>query len=293
MMRRPGLTLERVLEVAMSYQALLVHVADDEYCARRVQVAAALARRFDAELTGAYLVSTVGLTPFTSAMLPELIVEQRMAETGQAQTDAEAVFRTECDRAGLVDVEWLAPAGAPLDMAEHHARYADLVVLGQPIPHDGGFSGALANAVLLHGGRPVLVVPRDYAADFVARHVVIAWKESREAARAVADALPLLAHAVQVSVLALDPPGREDPPEGDPAQNIVTWLARHRIASTLVRAHADESRIAYAVRAHAAELGGDVVVMGGYSRPRLQEMVLGGVTRDMLADMTLPVLMSH
>ena len=109
----------------MHYQALLVHVADDEYCAQRVQVAAEMARRFDAELTGAYLVSTVGLTPFTSAMLPELIVEQRMAETGQAQADAETLFRTACDRAGLVDVEWLAPAGAPLEMAEHHARYAD------------------------------------------------------------------------------------------------------------------------------------------------------------------------
>lgn len=277
----------------MNYQALLVHVADDENCAQRVRVAAAMARRFDAELTGAYLVSTVGLTPFTSAMLPELIVEQRMAETGQAQADAETLFRTACDEAGLVDVEWLAPAGAPLEMAEHHARYADAVVVGQPIPHDGGFSGALANAVLLHGGRPVLVVPRDYAGDGAARRVVIAWKESREAARAVADALPLLAHAEHVSVLALDAPGRDDRPDAHAAENILTWLARHRITGTLVRAEADESRVAQAVRGHASDSGADLVVMGGYSRPRLQEIVLGGVTRDMLADMTVPVLMSH
>ena len=277
----------------MNYQALLVHVADDEFCARRVQVAAEMARHFDAELTGAYLVSTVGLTPFTSAMLPELIVEQRMAETGQAQADAETLFRTACDRAGLVDVEWLAPAGAPLEMAEHHARYADVVVVGQPIPHDGGFSGALANAVLLHGGRPVLVVPREYVGDAAARHVVIAWKESREAARAVADALPLLARANRVTVLAFDVPGREDGPGGHAAENILTWLARHHITSTLVRAEADEGRIAHAVRAHVAEVAADLVVMGGYSRPRLQEIVLGGVTRDMLADMTVPVLMSH
>jgi nucleotide-binding universal stress UspA family protein len=277
----------------MNYQALLVHVADDEYCAQRVQIAAEMARRFEAELTGAYLVSTVGLTPFTSAMLPELIVEQRMAETGQAQADAEVLFRTACDRAGLVDVEWLAPAGAPLEMAEHHARYADMVVVGQPIPHDGGFSDALANAVLLHGGRPVLVVPREYTGDAAGRHVVIAWKESREAARAVADALPFLARAERVTVLAFDTPGREERPGGHAAENILTWLARHHITSTLVRAETDEGRIAQAVRTHAGEAGADLVVMGGYSRPRLQEIVLGGVTRDMLSDMTVPVLMSH
>jgi nucleotide-binding universal stress UspA family protein len=146
---------------------------------------------------------------------------------------------------------------------------------------------------LLHGGRPVLVVPRDYAGDAAARHVVIAWKESREAARAVADALPLLARAERVCVLALDPPGRDDEPGGHATEHIVTWLLRHHIASTLVRAEADEGRIAQSVLAHAADVGGDLIVMGGYSRPRLQEIVLGGVTRDMLAGMTLPVLMSH
>ena len=159
-----------------------------------------------------------------------------------------------------------------------------VVVVGQPIPGDGGFSGALANAVLLHGGRPVLVVPRDYTGDAAARHVVIAWKESREAARAVADALPLLERAERVTVLAFDAPGREDGPGGHAAEHIVTWLLRHHITSTLVRAEADEGHIAQSVLAHAADVDGDLVVMGGYSRPRLQEIVLGGVTRDMLAD---------
>lgn len=280
----------------MRYQTVLVHVADDEQCAQRVETAAQLARSHDAELTGAYLVATANLTPFASAMLPDLVVERRMAESGQAQAHAEALFRAACDRAGLVDVEWLAPAGPALLMAEHHARYADVVVVAQPAADDAGFSGEVANAVLLRGGRPMLVIPHDFSGDVPGRHVVIAWKESREAARAVADALPLLAAAQHVSVIVVDPAGNGDATDADGAQDpghIVAWLRRHHIHSTLMRAEADEGEIVPSVLAHARECEGDLIVMGGYSRPRLREMVLGGVTRDMLAGMTLPVLMSH
>ena len=117
----------------MDYRSLLVHV-DDSDAHGVLDLAARLARTFDAELAGAYLVPTRELTPFTSAMLPDSVVEHRLRDSGEAQARAEARFRETAARHALVKASWSAPAGRAIDAGILHARYADLCVLGQPAP---------------------------------------------------------------------------------------------------------------------------------------------------------------
>ena len=272
----------------MDYRSILVHL-DDNDGAASLDVACALAARHGAELAGAYLVATRGLTPFTSAMLPDSVVEHRLRDTGQAQQRAEARFREAAARHGLADVAWSAPAGAAIDAAILHARHADLTVLAQP---RAGFESDLAYAVLMQSGRPALVVP-PAGGSGAGERVLVAWKESRESARAVADALPLLVRAKAVRIVSISAEGDQEA-SGTPAdKDIVAWLARHGVDSTLRHEVAADVDAGNLLLSRVADFGADLVVMGAYSRPRLSEVVLGGVTRLMLQSTTVPVLMSH
>jgi nucleotide-binding universal stress UspA family protein len=276
------------MEEAMDYRSILVHLDDDE-SRPSLDVAAALARQHGAELAGAYLVATRELTPFTSAMLPDSVVEHRLRDTGQAQSRAEARFREVAARHGLASVAFSAPAGAAIDAAVLHARHADLAVLAQP---RAGFESDLAHAVLMQSGRPVLIVPPAVASP-VGERILIGWKESRESARAVADALPLLARAKAVRIVSITDEGDEEPRETVADKDVVAWLARHGVEAPLRHEIADDVDAGNLLLSRAADFGADLVVMGGYSRPRLSEVVLGGVTRLMLQSTTVPVLMSH
>ena len=272
----------------MDYRSILVHLDDREEMAC-IDVAAALAARHGAELAGAYLVATRELTPFTQAMLPDSVVEHRLRDTGHAQARAEARFREAAARHALADAVWTAPAGAAIDAAIVHARHADLVVLAQP---RAGFESDLVHAVVMQSGRPALVVPPGGAATLGER-VLVAWKESRESARAVADALPLLARAKAVRIVSIAAEDDADARETAADKDVVAWLARHGVDATLRHEAAEDVDAGNLLLSRAADFGADLVVMGAYSRPRLSEVVLGGVTRLMLQSMTVPVLMSH
>jgi hypothetical protein len=174
---------------------------------RRIEIASRTAGEFGAALVGAYLVPTPALTPSVSALLPGSIVAERLRESGEAQQAAEERFREATAGAGLVAVEWRAPAGDPAHAIVAHARGADLTIIGQPDPAtpDAAFAVELANAAILSSGRPVLVIPYIGAEGTFGETVIIALDASRESARAVADALPLLQRAGKVIVLSITP----------------------------------------------------------------------------------------
>jgi nucleotide-binding universal stress UspA family protein len=278
----------------MDYRRLFVHV-DDAADAARLRLAAGLARAFDAELAGTYLVPTGELTPFTSAMLPNSVVEHRLRDSGDAQAAAEARFRDAAASAQWSRLAWTAPAGRAIDAGILHARYADLCVLGQPQDDaaNAGFARDLAHEVLMNAGRPVLFVPHSNAARTIGQTVLVAWKESRESARAVADALPFLTRAREVIVMSIAAPGDGDERERVADSDIREWLARHGVSARVRHEVADDIEAGAFLLSRVADIGVDLLVMGAYSRPRLSELVLGGVTRTMLESMTVPVLMSH
>jgi len=279
----------------MTYRSIFVHVDDAEPCERRLAVAARLARAYPAELLGAYLVPPEDLTPFASAVMRGDVAREQRREALAAPRAAEARFRAAAKQAGVTSVNWHAPSGNPVESAVLHARYADLAVIGQP-PRDEptlAFSTELANAVVMSCGRPVLFVP--YVGEYatVGERVMIAWKDSRESARAVADALPLLKDAKKVFAVAIT--SDKDDSLGDLLADaqVAAVLRRHEVDATVRRIAAPDIDAGELLLSQAADFSADLIVMGAYSRPRIAELVWGGVTQVMLASMTVPVLMSH
>ena len=175
-----------------------------------------------------------------------------------------------------------------------HARYVDLILLGQTDPDQPLPVGRrLPEEVVISSGRPVLVIPYTGALDSLGERVVVAWDASREAARAVSDALPLLERAQSVLVVTIDP---ETTPLGHgdvPGADIALHLARHNVGVEVQRVPAGEVGAANALLSLVADYGADLLVMGAYAHPRLRQLVLGGVTRTVLQSMTVPVLMAH
>jgi len=275
------------------FRSMIVHVDDDPDASRRVAMAARMARALGSRLAGVYLVPIGELTPSVAALLPPAVVEARLTESGYAQDRAEALFRREVASLPADAVEFRAPAGSALAAAVAHARCADLAVIGQPGGDDGGFMRRLAEQVLLGSGAPLLFVPRATAVAAPGSNVLVAWDGGREAARAVRDALPLLAAAQRVTVFTAFESDKREDALTQSQKRIGAWLAAHAIHAQFKRGDGAGRDAAERLLSQVSDAGADLVVMGGYAHPRAREYVLGSATRTMLESMTVPVIMSH
>ncbi len=278
----------------MTYRNILVHVNQSARAAVRVELAASLAQRFDAHLVG---VAPTGLAIVESLSGANAVdvyyadLARRCVDRAQAATRR---FDETCRRAGVDSYEHRIANDEDAYAVSLHARYADLVVVGQNDESDPtiGTVPHFVEQVLISGGRPLLVVP--YAGTFatVGKRVMLAWDASREAARATTDALPMLCGADVVRVVVVNggpsPDGHGETPGADVAQ----YLARHGV-NVEVRDETTSLDVASVLLSRAADDGTDLIVMGGYGHSRFREMLMGGVTRSMLETMTVPVLMSH
>jgi nucleotide-binding universal stress UspA family protein len=279
---------ELTLENTVSYKTILVHVDARPRCAERIALAFTLASRFDAHLIALCALERSRIPSYALAEAGEVLLEierRRRAETVRA---AEAEFRAAERRAGG-KAEWRVSNDDPAAALGVSARYADLVIAGQPEPEDP-FGQAFAGELVLGAGRPVLFVP--YAGRFpdAGKRVLVAWNASREAARAVRDALPLLARADAVQVVAFEPGGEHGE---TPGADIALYLARHGVRATAARDVAPGLDIGSRILSRAADAAADLIVMGAYGHSRLRELALGGATRTLLEAMTVPVLMAH
>jgi nucleotide-binding universal stress UspA family protein len=175
------------------------------------------------------------------------------------------------------------------------ALYADAVVLGQNDPSPGGVGGVpydLVESTLSGSGRPALVVPAASNGMRLPRNIVVAWKATREAARAVAAALPLLRRAHGVHVMAWGEDRQAD--VRGARLDLDGWLRLHGVAAQWHReAGPEPGALGERMLTRAFDLDADLLVMGCYGHSRAREWVLGGASRTVLASMTLPVLMAH
>lgn len=285
----------------MAFRDILVHLDSSPRSAVRLEMAAGLARRSGAALTGLCVVDIPSAEFFYGAAMPlaaggaERVVDQIRAEAIAAAEPVQAAFQALLNRDGL-DGGWrLVEGNLPATVALH-ARYADLTVLGQvnPYEHRDGLGGeAVVVTTVMTSGRPVLVVP--FAGSFPAlgERVLVAWNASREAARAVNDALPLLRSASLVTVLAVNPRHGINGHGDVPAADIALHLARHGVRAEAAHTVAKDIPEGEALLSYAADIGADLIVCGAYGHSRARELVFGGVTRTLLGEMTVPVFMSH
>ena len=213
---------------------------------------------------------------------------------------AEECSRAECERLqGLVQEASASqleshcttrkvPLGAVLDSAASEARYCDLTLL--PWSADTGAVPDMAQAIVFGSGRPAIMVPPT-AHSAVLDHVAIAWDGSRVAARALGDALPLLADGGHISVLTV---GDEKPLDGpNLAGALASWLGKRGYNATPVDVTLGNRMISEALQETALTKGSQLLAMGGFGHSRIRDFILGGATKGVLERLQLPVLLSH
>jgi len=278
------------------YKTIVVHLGRDQRRSERLELAFSLAAKFDAHLVGLLALSAVRIPGFALAEAGDTIREAQERFRSEAERAAAEVFRAAAARHPGVKTEWRSAPDEALDALRVSARYADLVIVGQrdrDSESDAGIAPGFVDELVLSAGRPVLIVP--YAGRFpsVGKRVLVAWNASSEAARAVTDALPLLAGADSVQVMAFNPEASRDEHGDSPGADIALFLARHGVKASASRQGRSGDDIGEQILSRAADISADLIVMGAYGHSRLRELVMGGVTRTLLDSMTVPVLMSR
>jgi nucleotide-binding universal stress UspA family protein len=255
--------------------------------------AISVAEAFGAHVAGIAFSYEPVIPPAVMGSVPASFIEDQATANEQAAQDAIARFEEAARRAG-VSSEHRIPAASlagASDLFGAIARRFDLSVVAQAEPDKYQAEELIVEGVLFESGRPVLVVPYIQKAGLKLDRVMVCWDASRNAARAVADAMPFLkrAKAVDVVTVASERAKSDDIPGADIGQH----LARHGLKVEVKRIVATDSDVASTILSHAADISADLMVMGGYGHSRLREFILGGATRGILSAMTLPTLMSH
>lgn len=270
---------------------LLVHVSATQAARRRVQFAVELAERFGARLSGIHVIAPADLAPVFKPSRVEQAVADLSSKLTSDALAAAAMFNEET-KGRLTDARWFEARGDVIGNISFYARYADLAILGQNEWQEPPTSHPLpiAHSVVLQCGRPVLVMPAVVKHTHFKR-IVIAWDGSREAVRAVHDALPFLCAATSVQVISIIPESSEA--SAVDAESLVAHLARHavEIQAGVQQIKTDQEHDS--LRQLIKHGHYDLLVMGGYSHSMWREFIFGGATQSILMSSTIPVLVSH
>lgn len=277
------------------FRNLLVHIPTERSVRAAIDGSVSLALTYGAHLDGMAIGYESNNIPFVSeggaAVVSIYEVEhQRAFERANV---ALGVFEGAAKAAGL-SYNCLAVCGAFAETSSiinASARLHDLTIVTEPDAERDTYDNDIPQEILFEAGGPVLFMPHTFQGPFTASRIGICWDGSRQAARAVRDAMPFLVHASASKVISLNEPA-ESPVRASSAQ-LVARLASDGLPAKAISLTAERSDIQATILSVAADEGLDLLVMGGYGHSRLQERVLGGVTRDMLSCMTVPVFMSH
>jgi len=274
----------------MSYAAVITQVQCDSDAAPRLACAVDMAERFDAALigVGAEMVPPLAFDGGLSGIEADWIVS--MNDSIQARLNLARKSFLEASKELGARAIWSSGLQMPALAVAAASRAADLVVAGGCTRRNDAYAVAPAAELALTSGRPVLITPAHGRA-LAARTILFAWKDSREARRALSDAMPFLEGAEAVHVI--EACAANDKEDADyRVQDVASALRRRGVkaqAETVVRPHATGGDILD----QAARLGADLVICGAYGHSRLGEWVFGGVTQDLLSQDDVYLLLSH
>lgn len=269
-------------------KSILLHLDSSARAMARIQLARTLADAFEAEVTGLPCTLTALMRyPFALSAAPDAI--GIMQEFDKQRRDKALALFVE-GAAGSPRLHWEEPTSDDPGAFARRALYADLLVLGQRNEEDpdaAELPADFVSSLLVESGKPALIVPYTGTVAAVGQTVLVAWKETRESARAVTAALPWLSRARSVQVV-----GYGEAAEAS-LRRLQTYLRTRGVNASVRVGGVDDSEVGERLLSLAADVGADLLVMGCYGHGRAREWVLGGATRSILQSMTLPVLMAH
>ncbi len=274
----------------MSYATIMVYLDVEDMREGPVRVAADVADKLNATLIG---LSALGIRP--PFVAEGVVINDTPTEAEIKDMRARLAQKGNWFRAMLGGdrrkLEWRTALDLPIDAVAQQSRCADLVVITRTKSRGDVYNSVETSSAILRVGRPTLVVP-DSVKSLKAEHIVVGWKDTREARRAVLDALPLLHEAEQVTIVEICESGEEEAATAH-IDDVARYLERHRIkASPKIILHHEGPPASQLVRLAQVE-DADLLVTGAYGHSRLGEWVFGGMTRDLLAMSPICCLMSH
>jgi nucleotide-binding universal stress UspA family protein len=189
--------------------------------------------------------------------------------------------------------ETRAFAAGIADVTSVYARYADILVARMPEKPDTARHGEIIEGALFGGGRPVLVLPKDWKPAPLGGRVLFAWDSSREASRAIHDALPLLAPGAEVCVTTIDAQIGWKKHGEAPGLDIAAHLARHGLSVTVRNEDSLGKPVGERLAESAKDFNADLIVMGAYRHSKLAQRLVGGPSHFLISGSPLPVFLSH
>lgn len=279
----------------VSEQTIVVCLNEIERTDQMLGAIRTLSGKMNCHFLGLYVIPAIQVYPGasmqTTTQVYDGVQKYYQEHAGETKIKFEKLVAAE----GL-SAEWRKVKSKGTSIAEEvirHGIISDLIVVPQSKREDSDSLGdGFAEQVVMECGRPVLIIPSYGDFPEFGKSVLVAWNSTREAARAVFDALPIMASADKVDVSWLNPDKTGDDMDL-PGAELATVLSRHNIAVTVEAIPTGGLPAGEALLSHSVDIGADMLVMGAYGHSRLREFVFGGATRTILASMTLPVLMSH
>ncbi|MFY0479791.1 universal stress protein [Achromobacter marplatensis] len=277
------------------YRRIAVHLDHGFDCKRRTELALSLAKRHQAELVGVYASAAPPQYYYGESVLMSRTLN--VMKELQAQNRA-AVQNAFLEAAAKADVPAVVRAGetAPSVCVALHARTSDLVIVSQFNRDDieAAHEAEFVEQMLLTAGRPVLVLPSSGHFPVVGERVLFCWDGSREAARALGDAMPALRLATQLIALTMDEGAASQKGDAVPFEDLATYcVAQGTPAPDHVRRDIKGVGVGSTILNAAADHSVDMIVMGAYGHSKLRQWAMGGATASILKSMTVPIMFSH
>jgi nucleotide-binding universal stress UspA family protein len=280
----------------MSIKTILVYLPSEKSAAAILTPALKIAVERNAHLIGFHLIADLPVYGEFPAEVSEEVMVRLQKAGKEAAAGAKRAFDEHVQKSGPITFEWrclTASYAAGNDLIAQNGRAADLIVCGKPSEEAPDAWSDFSETAIMRSGRPVLIVPGLTPHKSVGEHVIIAWNDTREAARAVFDSIDLLKAASTVRAVTLIEKEYQREAAEALGADLIASLARHGVAASLDVSYAGAGSAGEAILSRLIEEGCDLLIMGGYSHSRLREMIFGGVSRDILRDTWVPTLVSH
>jgi nucleotide-binding universal stress UspA family protein len=277
----------------MTYATVMVSLALDQSNEARLEAAGQIAERFDAAIIG---IAASQFSPplyFTSGGYAQNLIDEGRAAVEKRIGELEIQF-LKATRTRARHVEWRSAIDFPARYILREARCADIIVSGEDT---GAFSDPFVQAsskdLVMQAGRPLFVVP-DNVKWLDLRSVLVAWKDTPEARRAIVDSLCMLRKAKDVAIAEIPEQGGSRSAAVARVRDVVAWLSRHGVTASELVPEIDQEQTTMArLDAIAADVGAGVVVAGAYGHSRFRELILGGMTQHLISQSARCVLLSH